>query len=71
MYPLPSKNDCSVSQPISKVCELFPLWVAQVTLTITCTAYAGDAINAGNKAADVNTDNAANRRSFFILVSLP
>jgi len=35
------------------------------------SAYAGAAISVGNKAADVNTNNAANKRSAFILVSLP
>ena len=48
-----------------------PLFLAQVTSACTIAAYAGEANNAGNKAADVNTDNAANKRSFFIVVSLP
>lgn len=48
-----------------------PSGAAQVTLEYTIAAYAGVAISRGNKALVVSTDSAANRRSFFIVVSLP
>jgi hypothetical protein len=45
--------------------------MAAAWFVLTHVAYADSANNAGKKAADVNTNNAANKRSGFILVSLP